>query len=179
LSAASGVGVFTGWRTNFPQTRWRGCSISGCLILNRRTDQAKAIFAKFPLETLDTIPARIASFLTRAAAGDQLEARLALTPQIESVAKATDMFPRFLAQGFALAGVRGPALKWLRRAIDRGFINYPFLARHDPSFKALRGDPKFKELLAVVRDRWEGSPLELLSWLSLAVRRRPVESHSF
>ena len=125
------------------------------LILNRRIDQAKAIFAKFPLTTLDTIPARIASFLIRAAAGDHLEAQLALTPQIESVAKATDMFPRFLAQGFAWAGMRAPALKWLRTAIDRGFINYPFLARHDPSFKALRGDPKFKELLAVVRDRWE------------------------
>jgi len=125
------------------------------LILNRRSDQAKAIFAKFPLEALDTVPARIASFLTRAAAGDHLEARLALTPHIESVAKATDMFPRFLAQGFAWAGMRASALKWLQRAIDRGFINYPFLARHDPSFEALRSDPKFKELLAVVRDRWK------------------------
>jgi len=125
------------------------------LILNRRSDQAKAILAKFPVEALDTIPARIASFLIRAAAGDHLEAQLALTPQIESVAKATDMFPRFLAQGFAWAGMRVPALKWLRTAIDRGFINYPFLARHDPSFKALRRDPKFKELMGVVRDRWE------------------------
>jgi hypothetical protein len=61
----------------------------------------------------------------------------------------------------------------------RRFGNAMPCTRHDPSFKALRGDPKFKELLAVVRDRWEGSPLELLSWLSLAVRRRPVESHSF
>ena len=80
---------------------------------------------------------------------------MALTPHIESVAKATDMFPRFLAQGFAWAGMRASALKWLQRAIDRGFINYPFLARHDPSFEALRSDPKFKELLAVVRDRWK------------------------
>ena len=125
------------------------------LILNRRSEQARATLAKFPLETLDTIPARVASFLTRAAAGDHLEAQSALTPQIESVAKATDMFPRFLAQGFAWAGMRAPALKWLRTAIDRGFINYPFLARHDPSFKGLRGDPQFKELLTVVRDRWE------------------------
>jgi TolB-like protein len=125
------------------------------LILNRRNDQAKSIFARFPQEVLDTIPARIASFLTHAAAGDHFEAKLALTPQIESVAKATDMFPRFLAQGFAWAGMRVPALRWLRTAIDRGFINYPFLARHDPSFKALRSDPKFKELLAVARDRWE------------------------
>jgi TolB-like protein/thioredoxin-like negative regulator of GroEL len=125
------------------------------LILNRRSEQARAILAQFPPETVDTIPARVASFLTRAAAGDPLEAQSALTPQIESIAKATDMFPRFLAQGFALAGMRIQALKWLRTAIDRGFINYPFLARHDPSFKGLRCDPKFKQLLTVVRDRWE------------------------
>jgi TolB-like protein len=125
------------------------------LILNRRGAQAEEILAQFPPETLNTVPVRIAAFLTRAAAGDRFEAQAALTPQIESVARATDMFPRFLAQGYAWAHMRTPALKWLRTAIDRGFINYPFLARHDPSFEALRGDPKFKALLAVVRDRWE------------------------
>jgi TolB-like protein len=83
------------------------------------------------------------------------EARLlASHAQIELVAGATDLFPRFLAQGFALVGMRAPALKWLKVAADRGFINYPFLARHDPSFKALRRDSKFRELLGPIRKRW-------------------------
>jgi hypothetical protein len=43
----------------------------------------------------------------------------------------------------------------LQAAIDRGFINYPFLARHDPAFEALRSDAAFKTLLETARHRWE------------------------
>jgi non-specific serine/threonine protein kinase len=65
------------------------------------------------------------------------------------------VFPRFLAQGFALAGEKEPAIKWLQVAVDRGFVNYPFLARHDSSFNALHGEPTFEALLAAARRRWE------------------------
>ena len=65
------------------------------------------------------------------------------------------MFPRMLAQGFALAGRSAPALHWLQCAIERGFINYPYLARHDPTFRTLRQDAGFKRLLALARTRWE------------------------
>jgi len=46
-------------------------------------------------------------------------------------------------------------MRWLEVAVDRGFINYPFLARHDPVFRLLRSEARFKRLLEVVRDRWE------------------------
>jgi hypothetical protein len=54
-----------------------------------------------------------------------------------------------------MAGERASAVQWKRVAIDRGFVNYPFLARHDPSFETLRGDSAFTELLEVARHRWE------------------------
>lgn len=50
--------------------------------------------------------------------------RALVTPDLEAVASASDVFPRLLAQGFALAGQTGPALHWLKRAIARGFINF-------------------------------------------------------
>ena len=74
---------------------------------------------------------------------------------MEALAAATDMFPRFLAQAFALAGQRTVALHWLQIAIERGFINYPFLARHDPCFKGLRRDVRFQRLLKLTKKRWE------------------------
>jgi hypothetical protein len=103
----------------------------------------------------DTLAARIAFFLVHALAGNGRTAQSALTRDIEAAAHATDMFPRLLAQGFALAGLRERALHWLEIAVDHGFINHPFLTRHDPFFRRLRGDPRFVRLMKVVRDRWE------------------------
>ncbi len=124
------------------------------LILNRRIDEAAAIGRELTAELRDTVPGRVASFLYLAAAGKPLNARAVLTPAIDATANATDLFPRFLAQGFALAGLPEEALVWLRVAIDKGFINYPFLAQHDPSLERLRSDARFKDLLEIARNRW-------------------------
>jgi TolB-like protein len=125
------------------------------LVLNRRHDEVNTLLKFFPPDQRDTLPARISFFLVNAAMGNSQKAEAELTPQIEAIARATDVFPRFLAQGFALAGARQSALHWLQVAIDRGFINYPFLSEHDPSFEVLRGDSKFKALLEIAKHRWE------------------------
>ena len=108
------------------------------LALNRRMDAIGAIVEAFPLETKDSVPARLALFLAQALAGNRAAASAVLTPEIEAIATATDLFPRLLAQGYALAGESERALHWLAIAVDRGFINHPFLARHDPFFGSIR-----------------------------------------
>jgi TolB-like protein/Flp pilus assembly protein TadD len=125
------------------------------LVLNRRTDEAVAILEAFPHEMRDTVPARIAGFLVHALTGEGEKAASALTPTIEAVATATDVFPRFLAQGFALASMPERSLHWLEVAVDRGFINHPYLTRHDPFFPVLAGNPRFVQLMERVRGRWE------------------------
>jgi serine/threonine protein kinase len=52
----------------------------------------------------------------------------------------------FLAEGYALTGRRGDALRSLGRAVEQGFINYPFLA-DDPLLASLRGDGDFDALM--------------------------------
>lgn len=125
------------------------------LILNRRHDEVNTLLKFFPPDQRDTLPARLSFFLAYAAMGRCREAEAELTPQVEAIARATDLFPRFLAEGFALAGARQSAFQWLQVAIDRGFVNYPFLSRHDPAFEALRGDSAFKALLETAKHRWE------------------------
>lgn len=125
------------------------------LILNHREADATRIVNTCPADVRQTLPARVMCFLALAAARKPRQAQAILSQEIEAAASATDVFPRLLAQGFALAGLREPAMQWLSAAIGRGFINHPFLARHDPSFKALRSDARFKELLDIVRVRWE------------------------
>jgi TolB-like protein/thioredoxin-like negative regulator of GroEL len=123
------------------------------LALNGHAEQALAVTESFPLEMRDTLPARVASLLALAANGRETAA--ARTDEIESVASAADLFPRMLAEGYALAGKRDRAMHWLAIAVDRGFINHPFLAEHDPFFRDLRHTPPFRDLMSIVRDRWE------------------------
>ena len=125
------------------------------LVLNRRTDTVRSVMETFPPGLRDTVPARLACFLAHALAGNAEDAHATMTQEIEAVATAADVFPRFVAQGYALAGMSERALHWLAIAVDRGFINYPFLAQHDPSFRRLRSEPRFQKLMETVRDRWE------------------------
>lgn len=115
------------------------------LSLNRRTEEAREIVNGFAPEQRDTPPAQISSFL----------ADPARIPMITAAETSTDVFPRMLAGAFAAAGKPEEAMHWLKLAAERGFINYPYLAQHDPFFESLRGRPQFQELLAIAHDRWQ------------------------
>lgn len=53
-------------------------------------------------------------------------------------------------------GCRSFALHWLEIAVARGFINFPFLAYHDPFVASLRTDSRFGRLMVTVKGRWDG-----------------------
>jgi hypothetical protein len=124
------------------------------LVLSDRLETARDVLGSFPSEVRETIPAQIAAFLVHAgtAKGGGTATR---APDIDLEATAGDVFPRMLAQGFALAGMPGDAIRCLKVAIDRGFINYPFLSQHDPFFDSIRTLPPFQRLIELVRDRWQ------------------------
>ena len=125
------------------------------LALNDRRQEMASLVDTIPLEVRETIPARLTAFFAHALAGDRTKAAGMLTPEIDAAANSNDLFPRFLAQGYALAGMPDRAIDWLKIAVDRGFINYPFLSQHDPFVKRLHRDERFIALLATVRVRWE------------------------
>ena len=43
----------------------------------------------------------------------------------------------------------------MKRAIGRGFINYPLLSAWDPLLAKVRSEPGFIELMHDVRKQWE------------------------
>ena len=77
------------------------------------------------------------------------------TEELEAVATAADVFPRVLAQGYALAAMPDSSMRWLAIAVDRRFIDGPFLSQHAIFFEALPGLPQFQRLMGTVRDRWK------------------------
>ena len=52
-----------------------------------------------------------------------------------------------MAHGYALIGEKEKALDWLENAINRGFIAYPFLTKHDPFLENIRGEERFQYLM--------------------------------
>jgi TolB-like protein/thioredoxin-like negative regulator of GroEL len=124
------------------------------LTLNRRASEAAAIAESIPTEVQGSLPAQVTRFLAFAVLGEKARAVATLTPRVEVAGMATDVLPRFLAHGYALAGEPERALHWLTIAVDRGFINYPFIARFDPLLQPLRPRLDFQRLLETVRERW-------------------------
>jgi non-specific serine/threonine protein kinase len=60
-----------------------------------------------------------------------------------------------IAASFALINEKDKSLEWLENAVDRGFINYPFLNEYDPFLENIRGEPRFKKLMERVKHEWE------------------------
>jgi hypothetical protein len=108
-----------------------------------------------PLDVRETVAARVTMFLVAAASGSVGEAEAAVAPVLETMAGGGELFPRMLAEGWAVAGESSRALDWLEIAVARGFINHPFLTRHDPFLAGVRAHPLFVAIAERVRERWE------------------------
>jgi tetratricopeptide (TPR) repeat protein len=63
--------------------------------------------------------------------------------------------PLTMAEGFASIGDSVESLKWLERGVEKGWINYQYLARTDPWLEGIRGDPRFGDLMVRVKREWE------------------------
>ena len=46
-------------------------------------------------------------------------------------------------------------MDWLENAINRGFINFPFLNQYDSFLDNIRGEERFKRLMERVKYDWE------------------------
>ena len=125
------------------------------LVSAGRNEEALALAEGFGSETENTLPGQVARLYVAALRGETIEGDGGLSDHVEAVANTSDVIPRLLAQAYALCGQTSLAIVWLGRAVERGFINYPYLARHDPLFASIRNEPGFQAILRDVEQRWE------------------------
>ncbi|MFQ5640107.1 MAG: protein kinase [bacterium] len=60
----------------------------------------------------------------------------------------------FIAETYALLGDKADCLRALRKAVEGGFFNYPFLLR-DSFLDSVRDDPEFQRVLALAKEKHE------------------------
>jgi eukaryotic-like serine/threonine-protein kinase len=114
----------------------------------RILDEAATALGNLPYGSLS-------AFLARALQGDADAAVRHVTPLLEQSARWVEYLAWMLADGYALLGRRDDSLRWLRRAVHQGFINYPMLSTLDPLLESMRGDAEYQGLMQQVQSRWQ------------------------
>jgi hypothetical protein len=73
-----------------------------------------------------------------------------------AVAESDEYWSYLMGSAYALVGEEEQALGWLEHAVGvRGWIDYVYFTRHDRFLLALRGNGRFRELMAAARERYQ------------------------
>jgi len=103
----------------------------------------------------DAGPARLAWLLRACLARREAETRSLITAEFEATCRRDPQWSLFLADCLAALGSHDQAMDWLENAVDRGYVNYPFLAERDPLLAGLRGSDRFERLMERCKASWE------------------------
>jgi tetratricopeptide (TPR) repeat protein len=141
------VGMHTVSGDNPAAIVWLGV----CLIYAGRSGEAAQLFDPVAAAGAGVFSAA-AAFLGAMATGDREVVRTVLTEQATREAVEIDKEMSWMAAAASASiGDHDEAVFWLSRAIEMGFINHRFFAEVDPFLTTLRGDPRFEELMDLVR----------------------------
>jgi tetratricopeptide (TPR) repeat protein len=87
--------------------------------------------------------------------GDAEAARASITAELLQMMGSDLQYSSWVAEIYALIGDRDLALDWFERAIQRGYVHYPYFAEHDRFLDGLRDEPRFQDLLERCRTEWQ------------------------
>ncbi|MEE4174816.1 MAG: tetratricopeptide repeat protein [Xanthomonadales bacterium] len=118
-----------------------------------RDDEAIAIASGFDGPAAESTPAHLARHLVAAHLGTIED--LPLPRPVREAAEGSEMYARHAAEAWALAGKTKRTALWLDRAVDLGFVNWPYLAKHSPFLAPLADDPELKPVLDKAKARWQ------------------------
>ncbi|MFV1989009.1 MAG: protein kinase [Gemmatimonadota bacterium] len=117
-------------------------------------EEAIEILGRAGAEIVDSVDGAIARFLRCALEGNEEEALRHTSHEMEKTV-GNEFARRIMADGHALLGRRDDSLRWLRSAIEAGFIHHPCLARGDVFLEALHGNPEFEKMMTDLEPRWQ------------------------
>jgi TolB-like protein len=121
----------------------------------QRYEEARALIGERDLASDGTVFERGNLLLKHALEGETASFRDLVTDDFLKTTRRDAQFSYLIAGLHARAGLGEQALDLLSNAVDRGFINYPFISQHDPLVESIRGEPRFREILAKAKREWE------------------------
>ncbi len=78
-----------------------------------------------------------------------------MSDELTEWGKSDDAASYWMAECYALIGQVDETLTWVANAARLGWINHPWLSKHDPLLENVRDDPRYQELMEQVKSEWE------------------------
>lgn len=122
---------------------------------NKRFEEAYSVIDRNLKAAPDHFYTQLGILLKKALKGEKDGTSRLLTPKLRNTAERDVQYSSFLATIFAILEDKKSALDWLENAVNKGFINYPFLSQHDPFLQNIRKEKPFKNLMQGVKYAWE------------------------
>ena len=141
--------------TMYPESAYSKWSYALILTYNKQYEEAFSIIDQSAKTDPDNVLTKLGILLKYGVQGEKEKAVQEMTPDFKKTCRRTYTFAHHLAGVFALLDEKEEALNWLESAVNRGFINYPLLARHDPLLENIRGEARFRKLMERVKHEWE------------------------
>jgi hypothetical protein len=129
--------------------------LAAALAYNLRHEECYELVAK--QQQIDPQPfyAKMMLFLQHALQGQSEKIEAILTDDFVQTAWRDLQYSSLVATYYAMLDQKDNALKWLTNSVDRGFINYPFLAKYDPFLSECSEYAPIQKLLRRVKREWE------------------------
>ncbi len=138
-----------------PENLFYGVIYTNFLTRTQRFEEAYPIIDMLVKAAPQTYFAQLALFRKLALQGKKKEALKIMTPELKDWVRWDERFSWEIAASYALLDQKREALDWLENAVDRGFINYPFLNEYDPLLENIRSEDGFERLMKRVKHEWE------------------------
>jgi serine/threonine protein kinase/tetratricopeptide (TPR) repeat protein len=120
-----------------------------------RSEEALAVLESIGPAASPDINVRLAHFLKLALQGKKAKVPELLSPGFVTTARRDMVYSLMVADSYAMLDDREHAWWWLENAVNRGFINYPYLSKYDRFLTKLRGEPRFQKLITRVKEESE------------------------
>jgi eukaryotic-like serine/threonine-protein kinase len=143
------------WYQTDPENPAREFNYALVLAYNKADAEAFSIIEKCVKADPDNALSKFGLLLKYALLKDQKSAFQIMTTDFRKTCQRDMEWSYNVAHTFALLDEKKEALDWLENAIDRGFINYPFINTYDPFLASIRGEERFKKLMERVKYEWE------------------------
>jgi TolB-like protein/tetratricopeptide (TPR) repeat protein len=138
-----------------PDNPMREFQYAQILALNKALDEAFSIIEKCARADPDNVASKFGLLLKYGLLKDKEKAFQIMTPDFRKTCQRDNEWSYTIADAFALLDEKEEALDWLENAVNRGFINYPFISERDPFLSNIRGEERFKKLMERVKYEWE------------------------